>query len=117
MGDQAKIHSVRIESLLTITGYQITTIGVFTTVTSDPIGHTDDIVSDWIRKHLRLDRDAAVGLLLFAAGALYGVYLLMEWTASGFTKHPFVTQDSFTAIAVGLQTLFSLSFMSAIAER
>ena len=113
------VHSMVIGSLLTIVGYQIMTLGVFATVTSDPISHADDMVSSWIRKNLRLGQGATVGLLLFAAGTLYGVYLLMQWTASGFTQLPFVTLDmiGFTAIVVGLQTLFSAFFMSAIAER
>ena len=113
------VHSMVIGSLLTITGYQITTLGVFATVASNPVSGADDAVSGWIRKHLRLGRGATVGLGLFLAGTGYGCYLLWAWFTSGFTELPFVLLDmiAFTAIVVGLQTLFSAFFMSAIAER
>ncbi len=40
---------------------------------------------------------------------VYGLYLLSEWVASGFIELPFVMLDmvAFTAIVLGLQTLFS----------
>ncbi len=111
-------HSIVLGSLLTIIGYQIVTLGVFATVTSDPINKADDYISEWIRNHLRLEQGATVGLLLFSGGAVYGIYLLNEWVSSGFTELPFVMNDmiAFTAIVLGLQTVFSAFFMSAIAE-
>ncbi|WP_049902688.1 glycosyltransferase family 2 protein [Halococcus agarilyticus] len=113
------VHSMVLGSLLTIVGYQITTLGVFATVASDPVNDADDLVSGWIRRHLRLSQGATVGLVLVTAGTGYGLYLLGEWAASGFTQLPFVMQDmlAFTAVVLGLQTLFSAFFMSTIAER
>lgn len=112
------VHSMVLGSLLTIVGYQITTLGVFATVASDPVSAADDYVSGWIRRHLRLGQGATVGLGLVAAGTAYGLYLLSEWAASGFSSLPFVIQDmvAFTAVVLGLQTLFSAFFMSTIAE-
>ena len=112
-------HSMVIGSLMTIVGYQITTLGVFATVASDPISGADDLVSNVIRNHLRLELGATIGLLLCLGGSVYGVYLLSEWAASGFTELPFVMSDmlAFTAIVLGFQTIFSAFFMSTIAER
>ncbi|HET7323895.1 MAG TPA: glycosyltransferase family 2 protein [Halococcus sp.] len=112
------VHSMVIGSLLIIVGYQITTLGVFATVTSNPINGADDYVSSWIRKHLRLGQGATVGVVMLLVGSVYGFSLLGEWAASGFSQLPFVMQDmvAFTAIVLGLQTLFSAFFMSAIAE-
>jgi hypothetical protein len=91
---------------------------VFTTVASDPISGADDYVSGWIRRHLRLGQGATTGVVLLFAGTVYGLALLGDWAASGFTQLPFVMRDmvAFTAIVLGLQTLFSAFFMSTIAE-
>ncbi|EMA51716.1 glycosyl transferase family 2 [Halococcus salifodinae DSM 8989] len=112
------VHSMVLGSLLTIVGYQVTTLGVFATVASDPVSAADDYVSGWIRRHLRLGRGATAGLVLVAAGTVYGLSLLGKWAATGFTELPFVIEDmiAFTAVVLGLQTLFSAFFMSTIAE-
>ncbi|WP_435079442.1 hypothetical protein [Halococcus sp. AFM35] len=56
-----------------------------------------------------MEQGATIGLALFSAGMVYGLYLLSEWVASGFIELPFVMLDmvAFTAIVLGLQTLFS----------
>ena len=112
------VHSMVLGSLLTIVGYQITTLGVFATVASDPVSAADDPISAWIRRHLRLEQGATIGLILFSAGTVYGLNLLSKWIASGFTELPFVMQDmiAFTAVVLGIQSFFSAFFMSAIAE-
>ncbi|WP_435078467.1 glycosyltransferase family 2 protein [Halococcus sp. AFM35] len=117
-GVRLGVHSMVLGSLLTIVGYQVTTLGVFATVASDPVSSADDHVSGWIRRHLRLGQGATIGVVLVAAGTVYGLTLLGQWAASGFTTLPFVMQDmlAFTAVVLGLQTLFSAFFMSTIAE-
>ncbi|UOO96553.1 glycosyltransferase family 2 protein [Halococcus dombrowskii] len=113
------VHSMVLGSLLAIVGYQVTTLGVFATVASDPVSAADDYVSGWVRRHLRLGRGATAGLVLVAAGTVYGLFLLSQWAGTGFTQLPFVIEDmvAFTAVVLGLQTLFSAFFMSTIAER
>jgi len=111
-------HSLIAGSLLTLVGYQIGSFGVFATVASDPIRRPSDRVTTWITENLRLEQGVVTGLALFTLGSAYGLYLLFEWAASGFSQLPLFTSDiiAFTAIVLGLQTIFGSFFMSAIAE-
>jgi hypothetical protein len=112
-------HSMLAGSLLTIVGYQIASLGVFATVAGDPIRKPRDAVTEWIVEHVRLEQGATAGLALFAGGSVYGTYLLVQWVTSGFTRLPLMMADvlAFTAIVLGIQTVFSSFFLSAVAKR
>nr|WP_256546884.1 glycosyltransferase family 2 protein [Halobellus ramosii] len=113
------IHSSIVGSLLTLVGYQVATMGSFATVASNPIQQPDDLLTQLFVEHLTLERMATLGFVLFAAGAGYGVWLLAQWAATGFTQLPMVTGDvlGFTAIVLGLQTIFTAFLLSAVGER
>lgn len=56
------------------------------------------------------------GLAMVTAGSTYAGYLVFQRVSSGFTRLPLVLGDiaAFTAIVLGLQTVFSAFFMSTI---
>nr|WP_310921304.1 glycosyltransferase family 2 protein [Haloarcula sp. S1CR25-12] len=109
-------HSMIAGSLLTLVGFQVLNMGVFATVTSDPIQQPSDRLTSWLSRGLRLDRGATVGLALFGAGTVYAAVLVSQWVTSGFAQLPLVMADilAFTAIVLGLQTVFNSFLMSAV---
>lgn len=113
------VHSMIAGSLLVIVGYQITSFGIFTTIAGDPIKKPNDPATTWFLEHASLERGVTIGGIMFMIGAIYATYLLAEWIQSGFTKLPFVMADvvAFTAIILGVQTVFGSFFMSALAEQ
>lgn len=105
-------------SLFTIVGYQVATLGIFATVASDAIKKPEDPVTNLVVEHLSLERGATLGLVVFTAGAGYAGYLFWIWMQSGFTAVPFTMSSiaAFTAIVIGVQTVFSTFFMSVVAS-
>lgn len=105
-------------SLLTIVGYQVLTLGVFATVTGDTIKKPEDPLTNAVVDHLSLERGATLGLGVFGVGAGYASYLVLVWAQSGFTAVPFTMGGigAFTAIVIGIQTVFSAFFMSVVAS-
>jgi hypothetical protein len=105
-------------SLLMIVGYQVLTLGVFATVTGDTIKKPEDPVTNAVLEHLSLERGATAGVGVFAAGAGYAGYMVLTWVQSGFAAVPFTMGSivAFTAIVIGLQTVFSAFFMSVVAS-
>jgi len=111
-------NSMIVGSLFTILGYQITSMGVFATVSGDPIKKPEDPLTEFVVENLSLERGATAGVAVFAAGATYATYLVVQWVASGFGSVPFTVGSlvAFTAIVIGVQTVFSAFFMSAVAS-
>jgi len=104
-------------SLLLIVGYQVAGLGLFTGIAGNPIASPSDPLTEWIVECATLERGATLGISIFAIGGLYGSYLFVEWLGSG--SLPLLMNDvlAFTAIVLGLQTVFFSFFMSAIVER
>jgi len=111
-------HSMLAGSLLTLVGYQIASLGVFATVASDPIRKPRDAVTTWIVEHIQLEHGAMAGTVIFTLGAVYATYLIIQWITSGYTELPLVMADTlaFTAIVLGIQTVFGSFFLSTVAE-
>ena len=109
-------HSMIAGSLLTIVGYQVASLGVFAAVTSDPIQKPEDPITQRVTGSLSLEHGATAGLLVFAAGGLYAAGLVYQWISSGFLTLEFTMGAllAFTAIVIGLQTVFSSFFLSAV---
>lgn len=109
-------HSMIAGSLLTIVGYQVFSFGVFTAVGSNPIRQPDETVTTALIERLSLERAALVGTILVAAGGVYAASLVLTWINSGFGALPFALESlvAFTAIVLGIQTVFSAFFISAI---
>ena len=111
-------HSMIAGALMTIVGYQVASLGVFATIASDPIRRPQDSLTTWIVEEMRLEHGATIGLVSFTAGAVYATYLAVTWITSGFVTLPLLMEDivAFTAIVLGVQTVFGSFFMSAVAE-
>jgi hypothetical protein len=109
-------HSMVAGSLSVLVGFQALNMGVFASVTSDPIQQPSDRVTKWLTENLRLERGVMAGLAIFTAGSAYAGYLVFRWAASGFTRLPLFLGDiaALTAIVLGLQTMFSSFFMSTV---
>lgn len=112
-------HSMVAGSLLVLVGFQVFNLGVFSTVASDPIQKPSDPFTNRLAEELRLERGVTAGLALFGAGAVYAAYLVSQWAASGFTTLPLLMGDivAFTAIILGLQTVFGSFFLSTVATQ
>ena len=112
------INSMIAGSLLTIVGYQIGSLGIFATVASDPIQKPADSVTSTLTEQVSLERGATLGLVVFGLGALTAGGLVSRWAANGFTSLGFTKTalSAFTAIVIGLQTVFSSFFLSTIAD-
>lgn len=108
--------SMVVGSLLTIVGFQIGNLGVFAIFSSDPIRQPGDRIQQWMLDRLRLQTGATVGLLLLAGGLSYAAYLIFVWATAGYSQLPPLAYDiaTFTAIVVGIQTIFNAFFFSAI---
>jgi glycosyltransferase involved in cell wall biosynthesis len=101
-------HSMIGGSLLAILGYQILFFGAFARM----------LMYRGLPRFLTLERGATIGAMVFAAGFIWTLKLLLEWMGSGFKSLPPVEQDiaCFTLIVIGLQTFFSSFMLSIIAE-
>ena len=112
-------HSMIAGSLFVLVGFQVLNMGVFATITGDPIQQPTDRFTKWLTDNLRLERGVMAGLAMFTAGGAYAGYLLFQWVSSGFTRLPLLLGDiaAFTAIVLGLQTVFSAFFMSTIVSQ
>jgi hypothetical protein len=110
------IQSMIAGSLLTIVGYQIGTLGVFAAVTSDPIRKPEDPITERVTESLSLEHGATAGLAVFGVGSVYAASLLYRWMINGFGSLEFTLGSliAFTAIVIGLQTVFSSFFLSAV---
>lgn len=110
------IHSMIAGSLLTLVGYQVASLGIFATVAGDPIQKPSNPITSRITGSLSLERGATYGLVVFGVGGIYASALVYQWIASGFSSVTFTMGSivAFTAIVLGLQTIFSSFCLSAI---
>ena len=92
-GVHVGIHSMIAGSLLAITGYQVGSLGVFATVASNPIKQSRQPVMGRLLKQLQLEHAATLGVALFAGGAVYATYLVVQWVSSGFVELPLLMDD------------------------
>nr|WP_283102421.1 glycosyltransferase family 2 protein [Haloplanus sp. XH21] len=113
------IHSAIAGSLLVLVGYQVASLGVFATVASNPIQRPDDPVTDALVDRMNLEQMASIGTVVALGGAVYAGWLVYQWANTGFTQLPMITGDvvAFTAIVIGVQTVFNAFFLSAVATR
>ena len=111
-------HSMIAGSLFAIVGYQIGSLGAFAAAASDPIQQPSDPITTFVREHVSLERGATVGLLVFGAGFAYASALVYDWVTNGFASLQFTLGSlvAFTAIVIGLQTVFNSFFLSSVNE-
>ncbi|WP_312907602.1 glycosyltransferase family 2 protein [Natronosalvus caseinilyticus] len=109
-------HSMIAGSLLTIVGYQVASLGVFAAVASDPIRKPEDRLTKLLTESLTLERGATLGVGVFVLGGSYAGLLIYQWISNDFGPIDFTIGSliAFTAIVLGLQTVFSSFFLSAV---
>lgn len=112
------IHTMIAGTLLVIVGYQLLYFGPFSAVVGEPIRKPENPISKQINEKLTLERGIATGFLLVGAGALYAGQLVYRWRMNGFTTEQFTIEAlaAFTAIVIGIQTVFSAFLMDLIKE-
>ncbi|MFC7081426.1 glycosyltransferase family 2 protein [Halorussus caseinilyticus] len=112
------INSMIAGSLLTIIGFQIATLAVFSSIAADPIKRPRDFITNWIRAKFKLEHGASMGLLLYSIGTVYVTLVVAQWATSGYDTVPFAVRSmvAFTAIVLGTQTIFSSFFFSMLAQ-
>jgi len=117
-GVSAGINAMIAGSLLTIVGYQVATLAIFSSIAADPIQRPSDLVTNWIRDRFKLEHGATLGLLLYAVGTVYVTVLVAELATSGYATTSFARRGmvAFTAIVLGTQTIFSSFFFSMLAQ-
>lgn len=115
-GQPFGIHSMVAGSLLTILGQQVIYFGLLTLIEGNPIRQSQDKVTQWFLNEFSLERGVALGVVLFAAGTVLSGYLVFQWIESGFTQLPdlFLDIAAFTALILGIQTVFNSFFASII---
>jgi hypothetical protein len=61
---------------------------------------------------------ATIGAAVCLVGVIYAGWLVVQWAATGFTQLPMRTGDilAFTAIVIGLQTVFNAFFFSTVSR-
>jgi len=112
------VHSAIAGALLTVVGYQVASMGIFATIASDPIQRPEDPITTAVVDRLSLERATTIGLGMFVVGAVYATWLVIQWANTGFTQLPMVSGDvlAFTAIVIGMQTVFNAFFLGAVSE-
>ena len=105
-------------SLLTIVGYQVGSLAIFSAVAGDPIRKPNDAVTRWITDHFKLEHGATLGLILYAIGAGYVTLMIINWVNGGYGALPTLQWDivAFTFIILGVQTVFYSFFLSLIGQ-
>ena len=110
------IHTAIAGSLLTLVGFQVANMGAFATIASNPIRRPNDPFTNAFIEHVTLEGMSTLGVLIFASGATYATWLVIQWAQTGFTQLPMTSSNvlAFTAIVLGVQIVFNAFFMSAI---
>ncbi|UPV98945.1 glycosyltransferase family 2 protein [Halorussus gelatinilyticus] len=105
-------------SLFTIASYQLGSLAIFSAVAGNPIRKPQDPITEWVLENFKLEHGATLGVVIFAAGTLHTGYLAYTWVTSGFTQLPVIATNlvAFTALVLGLQTIFYSFFLSIIAS-
>ena len=111
------IHSMIAGCLLAIVGYQIIFLGLFAKTYGAHHGlEKRDRITEFVSKHITLARGSTIGLVIFLAGFVYTLHLLLNWIGSGYKNLPVLDQDiaGLTLLVIGLQTIFYSFFLSVI---
>ena len=75
-----------------------------------------DKVSKYIVKRVSLERGATAGLVLFLAGFVYAIYLILVWVESGYKDLPTFEREfaGITLLVIGLQMIICSLYLSFI---
>lgn len=113
------IHSMIAASFMSIVGYQLIFLGLFSSVYGYLVGAIEyDRITKLIKEKITLERGILLGLFVFLVGFFYTLLILNKWISSGFRDLPLLNQDifAFTLMIIGLQTIFFSFFLSIMSE-
>jgi glycosyltransferase involved in cell wall biosynthesis len=104
--------------LLTIVGYQVGSLALFSSVAANPIRDPQDPFTQRFRDSFRLEHGASAGVLMSGGGLLVLLYGVTQWVMQGFAGVPAATWNlaAATLVVLGLQTVFSSFFLSLLSE-
>jgi hypothetical protein len=113
------IRSMVAGSLLTIAGYQITSLGAFAASATDPIRRPENRIAAAFAGRISVEQGLALGGLLLLGGMSYSLTLVATWLQRGYDALPPLTHDilAFTVIVLGVQTMFGALFVGSLGRR
>ncbi|MDT3435451.1 glycosyltransferase family 2 protein [Haloarcula sp. 1CSR25-25] len=105
-------------SMLTIVGYQVWTLALFSSIAANPINTPDGVLVGMIRNRFQLEHGASIGILAAAVGVLYLGGVFGRWLLAGEAALPSATATllASTVVVLGMQTVFGSFFMSMLAD-
>ena len=109
-------HTAILGSLMTIVGFQVGCLAVFSSVAANPIRRTNDTLTAWIRERISLEQGTVIGVGLFALGTGYLGIVFVQWLTTGGSLLTQIVPNmiAFTAIVLGAQTVFAAFFMGLL---
>lgn len=104
--------------LLTIVGYQVASLGLFSSIAANPIRDPQDPLTQTLRDSFRLEHGASAGVIVSGGGALALLYSATQWAMQGIAGVPGASWNlaAATLVVLGLQTVFSSFFLSLLSE-
>ena len=77
-----------------------------------------DKVSKFIVKRVSLERGATAGLVIFLAGFVYAIHLILDWVESGYKDLPTFEHEfaGITLLVIGLQMIICSLYLSFISR-
>ncbi|MBN2567741.1 glycosyltransferase family 2 protein [Candidatus Woesearchaeota archaeon] len=110
------IHPIFIGSLLTVTGFVVLVLGVFSKIYARLYLSERSWLAGLIISRLSLERSLLLGILLFLIGLVIGLRIVIEWVASGFgaltALRPAIL--ALTILILGVVSFFSAFFLSVL---
>lgn len=106
-------------SMLVLVGYQVASMGVFNSLAGDPIQRPEGAIIQTIIDEVSLERIATTGVAVFVLGSLYLTWAGFQ-SLNGGTALLYGTASyavGFTAVVLGIQTVFNAFFMNAIDDQ
>lgn len=112
------VHFSVLFALLAILGYQVVLLGLFAHVYGRSHGfpHRDRWPLAWAERHFSLERGLVTGGLLFVAGFVIDVVVLVDWISRSLGPLNAMRPALFamTLMVIGVQTAFASFFLSLL---
>ncbi|MBU1854939.1 MAG: glycosyltransferase family 2 protein [Nanoarchaeota archaeon] len=109
------IHFLILGSFLSLLGFQIILLGLYSRTYSKAVGFEEhDKLIDFIAKHISLERGLLVGLVFFFIGLIISFKIFIYWVLNGFPGIFEVRKLIFASTMglMGIQLIFSSFFLS-----
>jgi len=111
------VHYMVLGSLLTLTGFQVMNLGMYAKVYAISEHFVEKRrLLNLILKYFNLERGILLGSLVFVAGLVVNLYVLLVWLTTGFQGQPRLREAilAMTLMVIGLQMVFSSFFLSLL---